>query len=105
MRNPLELWMIPVFALVSPLLALVLALILPGPLSRQMFEACVLLGFAAPVLGLATLAILMTQYSLFGEESRPARMSRKAIALLAALAVISPVWLLVIFVLTGAITR
>jgi hypothetical protein len=104
-RNPLELWMLPVFALASPLVTLVLAFILPGPLSRQMFEACVLLGFSAPVLGLATLAILATQYSLFGEESRPARMSRKSIALLGALAVISPVWLFVLFVLTGAIIR
>jgi hypothetical protein len=55
------------------------------------------------VLRLLTLAILLVQYSLFGEEVEPMRMSRRRVAVLAGFAVIAPVWLFVIgFIASGA---
>lgn len=98
------------FALVSPPIAAVLVWLtrlfaLGGMLRYTLNEAFMLLFFLAPALGLLTLAILLVQYSLFGEELERMRMSRRLVAGLAGLAVVSPVWLLVIGLLFTDMSR
>jgi hypothetical protein len=99
-----------VFALVSPPITAVLVWLtrlfeLGGMLRYTLNEAFVLLFFLSPVLGLLTLAILLVQYSLFGEELEPMRMSRRLVAVLAGLAIVSPVWLPVIGLLFTDMSR
>jgi hypothetical protein len=84
--------MLPVFALVAPPIVFVLALLVGGLLGLRLLEAYWLLGCLSPVLGLLTLAIL-----LFGKEAAPSSVSRRRVTRLAGLAVIAPVWLIVMY--------
>ena len=60
-----------------PPIVLALAVLLGGRPGHMLFEAYVYLGYLSPVLSLVTWAILLTQYSLFGEELEPMRMRRR----------------------------
>jgi hypothetical protein len=54
----------------------------------------------SPVLGLLTLAIL-----LFGKEAAPSSVSRRRVTRLAGLAVIAPVWLIVMYFAVAVFNR
>ena len=97
--------MLPVFALVAPPIVFVLALLVGGLLGLRLLEAYWLLGYLSPVLGLVTLAVLLVQYSLFGDEAAPSRVSRRRVAQLAGLAVIAPAWLIVMYFVVAAFHR
>jgi len=101
-RNALqELKVLPVFALVAPPIVWVLFLLLTlwpvrTAFERYLLEAYFLLGALSPVFGLLTLVILAIQYSFF-EDTEAWRMGRRRVAILAALAIISPLWLLLMY--------
>ena len=101
-RNALqELKVLPVFALVAPPIVWVLFLLLTlwpvrTAFERYLLEAYFLLGVLSPVFGLLTLVILAIQYSFFA-DTEAWRMGRRRVAMLAALAIISPLWLLLMY--------
>ncbi len=97
--------MLPVFALVSPPIVLVLALVSRAPLSLRLLEAYWLLGLLAPALGLATLAIQVIQWVTTRVEFEPGTMSRRRVTVFAGLAVVSPVWLIVMFFVVAGFNR
>jgi hypothetical protein len=104
-RTTQQLWKLPVFALVSPPLVLMLALLVGWPYGMRLFEAYVLLGLLAPILGVTTLAILIFQFVMTREAVETGRMSRGRIALLAGLTIVSPVWLWVMYLFATGFNR
>ncbi len=92
----LQLWMVPAFGLVSAPVAFLLGLSFRGILSLRLLELFFVLGVLSPVLGLVTLAVLLEQYLTVPERLLDVRKRRRA-KRLAVLAVISPVWLFVMY--------
>jgi hypothetical protein len=101
-RSAPHLWKLPVFALVSPPIVLAGAALFR---SQLLLGAFWLLGALAPLLGLATLAILTIQFVMARPSVEPERMSRGRTLLLGALAVVSPVWLWVMFLVATGFSR
>jgi hypothetical protein len=104
-RSVQQLWMLPVFALVSPPVVFVLALLVGGLYGLRLLEAYWLLALLSPVLGLVTLIILLVQISLVRGELEPLRISRRRTAWLAGLAIIAPVWLAVMYFAVAVFNR
>jgi hypothetical protein len=97
-----QLWMVPVFALAAPPIVVMLAGLVR---SRLLLGTFWFLGALAPALGLTTLAILTIQFVTSRPAIEPAKMSRRRVALLGALAVVSPVWLWVMFLVATGFNR
>jgi hypothetical protein len=98
--------MLPVFALISPPVVFLFALVAGEPYGRHLLEAYVLLGYLSPVLGLLTLAILLVQFLfLTPQELEAWRIDRRRAATLAVFAVIAPAWLIGLFFIVGAFFR
>lgn len=93
-----QLWKLPAFALLSPPMLFVLAFLI-RPFRRYLFDAFVLLGCLSPVLGVVTWAVLLLRYALLGEELDPGKITRRHVAGLAGLAIIAPVWLIVMYLI------
>lgn len=106
-RRPFEqhLWKLPAFALVAPLVASALTIVLnmlgATFYAHRVFDVFMRLGYLAPGLGLLTLFILATQYSMFWSEMDFGRIGPRWIAVLAVMAIVSPVWLFVLYWLSG----
>jgi hypothetical protein len=101
-RGVQHLWKLPAFALISPPIVLTGAAIFS---SQLLLGAFWVLGALAPLLGVATLAFLAIQFVMTGRSVEPRRMHRGRMALLGALAVISPVWLWVMFLVATGFSR
>lgn len=93
-----DLWKLPAFALVSPPIVFMLALV-PWPYQDHLFEAFLLLGSSSPVLGLVTWAVLAIQYVMLAEELNAGKTTRRRVAVLAGLAIIAPAWLVVMWMI------
>lgn len=96
-QTPLQLWMVPAFALAAPPPVFLLALISRGVVGMRLLELFWVLGCLAPILGLVSLGALLFQYLFVPEEPHVDSRKRRRVARLAILAIMSPAWLAVMY--------
>lgn len=105
MRLERHLWKLPAFALIAPLIGASLTIVLRALgatlYADRLFDLFMHFVKLSPALGLLTLFILAAQYSMFWSELDFGRIGPRRIALLAVLAIVSPVWLFVLYFLAG----
>ena len=104
-RPEQHLWKLPAVALIAPLVIAALAIVLiflgAEEFAPYLGDLLVRFWYLSPALGLLTLFILAAQYSMFWSELDFGRIGPRHIVVLALLAVVSPVWLFVLYFLAG----
>ena len=112
-HNAFALWMLPALVLLLPPLVLLLGIVVGWRYDNRLLVAFVLLGLLSPVAGAATLFILFAQRLLrinviheieTTNRVRAAWLTTLAVWL-ALLAIVSPAWLLVMYLLAIGFNR